>query len=477
MKKNALFLAVFICIALIMLSRPIVADPVDRPTALSIACARLLSNSESASFSVKTIELIHGSAGSPLFYYVHLNPDGFMIIPANDDLPPVIAYGFSETNSHKEEFIRFVTNDLEQRTRCIGSLPSTIIGKRHKSWENYLSSKPGQPGFQQWPEPGSTSTGGWLETNWTQDYPYNTLCPLDPLNGNRSIAGCPAVAMSMIVNFHQTTNQVVFTDADDYHHQYAGRNYWIDDDYQTIDFPSFPMLNVYLDTLMAHYLTSQPLTKNDKGAIVFACGVAARQVYTSSGSGTFGVDQAFDAYQKFNFSAASLLTDSDTSLYTHIAQNIMDTLPVHLAVVDQGWTMGHNVVVDGYNTDNYFHLNFGWGGGYNGWYLLPDEIPYGLTVIEGVIVDIIPDFPTDYLTQGPDNFSIYPNPTRGQAMLSTALKQVATLTVYSLSGIQVLQTTLPEGSSTFDFSALTPGVYLVTVSNQGTTIRSKLIRL
>jgi hypothetical protein len=51
--------------------------------------------------------------------------------------------------------------------------------------------------------------------------------------------------------------------------------------------------------------------------------------------------------------------------------------------------MGHNVVVDGYNTNDYFHLNFGWGGSYNGWYLLPDEIPYGLTVVEGVILDIL----------------------------------------------------------------------------------------
>ena len=67
---------------------------------------------------------------------------------------------------------------------------------------------------------------------------------------------------------------------------------------------------------------------------------------------------------------------------------MMDARPAHLAIVDPGWTMGHNVVVDGYNTDNYYHLNFGWGGSYNGWYLLPDEIPYGLTVIEGLIVDI-----------------------------------------------------------------------------------------
>jgi hypothetical protein len=49
------------------------------------------------------------------------------------------------------------------------------------------------------------------------------------------------------------------------------------------------------------------------------------------------------------------------------------------------------MVVDGYNTDGYYHINFGWGGSYDGWYLLPEELPYDLTVIEGVIVDIIND--------------------------------------------------------------------------------------
>lgn len=68
-------------------------------------------------------------------------------------------------------------------------------------------------------------------------------------------------------------------------------------------------------------------------------------------------------------------------------------LPVHFAVLDPGGGSGHNLVVDGYNTDDDFHLNFGWGGSSNGWYLLPDEIPYSLTQVEGAIVDIeFPDF-------------------------------------------------------------------------------------
>jgi hypothetical protein len=49
------------------------------------------------------------------------------------------------------------------------------------------------------------------------------------------------------------------------------------------------------------------------------------------------------------------------------------------------------MVVDGYNTGGYYHINFGWGGSYDSWYLLPNELPLELTVIEGVIVDIIHD--------------------------------------------------------------------------------------
>jgi hypothetical protein len=337
--KKITILFLFLAIALLLLNNlTATANSIDERTALSVARARLVRDCQVSSFSIKTIEQFTGQQGNLLFYLVRLDPVGFIIVSADSDLPPVIAYGYSTTSGHTEDFIRFVTNDLEKRTACLVKLPQSILEKRHAAWMQYLTGNYGQPMFQQWPEPGTTSTGGWLETNWTQNDPYNSMCPLDPLNGDRSIAGCPSVAMGMIVNFHQTTNQVNFTDADDYHHVYAGRNYWIDDDYLPIDFPSFPMLNVYLDTLKAHYFNAQPLTKNDKAALVFACGVAATQVYTSTGSGTFGVNQAFDAYRKFKFSTTELLHDTDTNLYTKMAQNMMDTLPVHLAVVDPGLT-------------------------------------------------------------------------------------------------------------------------------------------
>ena len=63
-------------------------------------------------------------------------------------------------------------------------------------------------------------------------------------------------------------------------------------------------------------------------------------------------------------------------------------------------------MVDGYNTDEFFHLNFGWGGNSNGWYTMPPtSAPYNLTVIEGIVLDIIGNNP---------HVSINENPNQGE---------------------------------------------------------------
>jgi hypothetical protein len=315
-----------------------------------------------------------------------------------------------------------------------------------------------------------------VKTNWHQDGPYNLFCPLDPQNGNRSIAGCPAVAMAQIVNYYQTTNGVTFTDEDDYYHNYAGRQYWIDDDYATVDFPSFPMLNAYLDTLGVHYQNSIPPTDNDKAALTFACGVAAIQVFTSSGSGTFGVGQAYDAYQKFNFSGSVLLTEADTNVYTRMAQNVANAMPVHLAVVDSTWSTGHNVVVDGHNSENYFHLNFGWGGSANGWYLLPDEFPYSLTVLEGAIVDIVPN---NVGIRNPEineeNLCMLsPNPAADFVKIQLPEQTACELIIIFSDGRTAGKYRCKNGDM-LDISHLNRGIYFVHCTAKGKKITEKLI--
>lgn len=330
----------------------------------------------------------------PLCYVFRLIPQGYLIVTGSYELPPVIAYSFTsdyDEGTDSNPLYLLLYHDLTTRLKNIQLIPELIIKERHLQWESYINGIYIDSGrFEQWPPEGSTPTGGWLRSNWHQGAPYNNFCPLDLSHGGtRSVAGCPAVAMAKILNYHNTTMDVVFDDSDDYYHNYLGNQYWIDNNYVTYDFPSFPQLNSHLSTLQSHYESQIPPTDNDKAAITFACGVAARQVYATSGSGTYGVNQAYQAYQRFNCSTIELLYPTHPDLYDRLLNNMKDALPAHLAVVNPTWTAGHNLVVDGYNTNNYYHLNFGWGGAYNGWYLIPDELPYSLTVIEGVIVDIL----------------------------------------------------------------------------------------
>ena len=131
-------------------------------------------------------------------------------------------------------------------------------------------------------------------------------------------------------------------------------------------------------------------------------------------------------------------------------------------------------MVDGYNTDDFYHLNFGWGGSYNGWYLLPDEIPYGLTVIEGAITDI--GFPPINTRVGPSSndwyldVSLYPNPSCNKVHISVTLDKP------SETGIDVLTNSgkklysfftghLSKGKHTFSVDlnqipGISPGFYI-----------------
>jgi hypothetical protein len=230
---------------------------------------------------------------------------------------------------------------------------------------------------------------------------------MDLVAGARSVAGCPAVAMAQIVNYHARLNGVHFDDADDYYPNLGGNQFWIDDGYLTRGFPPWPQLNTRLTTLFSNYFNGTTPTDMSKAALVYACGVAAHQVYSASVSGTYGVAQAFDAFQKFNCTTADLLDGNDPNLAARLSQNMMDAFPAHLAVVNAGWTIGHNLVVDGYNTDQFYHFNFGWGGSSNGWYQLLSGMPYELNVIEGLILDIMiqPCAPMDATCDGLVNWT------------------------------------------------------------------------
>jgi len=482
--KNNYFKCLLIIVIIFALQFTTLAKQVNQTEASTIAKNYLEKFGKSENFSLQTCHEIN-SENIVLCYLFDILPQGFIVISANTFLPPVIAYSFENnyiTTSETNPLLNLLKTDLTSRLNYVSNSGQLVAQKNEIKWKTLLKYDQKlqlDTTFQQWPATGN----GWIKTNWTQDSPYDDFCPMDPVTSTRSIAGCPAVAMSQIINFHKTTNNTHFDDNDDYYHNYSGRQYWIDNDYATHGFPSFPQLNLYLDTLNDHYINSIPITSNDVAALTFACGVAATQVYTSSGSGTFGVSQAYQAYQRFSCSTAVLLDTTDTNLFARLSQNMKDALPAHLAIVNASWTSGHNVVVDGYNTDNYYHLNFGWGGSYNDWYLLPQEIPYNLTVIEGVIVDIMKSTTNVINAEKEKNeITVYPNPfvENTNISFSSETESNMELKILDISGNVVklipIQKTKEKQSISLSLENCNPGFYFYRLSIGNVIHTGKLVK-
>ena len=318
---------------------------------------------------------------------------------------------------------------------------------------------------------------GLLNSHWTQDFPYNQLCPRDPVNGNAySLAGCPAIAMGQIINYLRTTQDTRFTDDDDYNHYYAGRNYVIDNDWASLKFPSFPMLNEMLDSIDATFERGEELSDELAAALVFACGTALTQVYTSQSSGTFYVDQAYEAYQRFGFTDCMLIREPDSTMYATLISNLQAGYPAHLAVENPAGTVGHNVVVDGYReSDGKFHINFGYGGTLDNWYDIPDpNFYYGMTKVEGIILNIIPSMGPltvhESIAQQP--LEVYPNPVSDILFIKNLPCETVEYSIFNLMGQEM---TTGSSSGTISVAGMEKGLYFLQVKGEGACETAKFV--
>jgi hypothetical protein len=418
------------------------------------------------------------SNGVAKAFAVNISKGGFIILPADERLCPVLAYSFSGSYDQGAEewqiFQAILLSDIAKREQLADERNWSISSSRAALMEGSKRIRD----FEQWPPEGTTTTGGWLETNWGQSAPYNALCPVDLRSNKRCVTGCPATAMSMILNYNQNIRGIRFGEDDRYFNNYGvGNQYMFDDAHIEHEFPSFDELNEYLIAIEAEFAIGQEISTVSKAALNFACGLAAQQVYSADLSGTYGIDQARDAWLRFGYDTVKLVYPEDTTILDQLKRNMMDGHPAQIGLVDgPPITCGHNVVADGYNTDEFFHLNFGWNGQANAWYRMPPEAaPYNLTSIEGIVLDIaawevhvaVPEIEDERL-------NVFPVPATNRIFVQIPEQAInQEVRIYSLDG-RLLLCTQNIRASGIDISKLPDGVYCLKI--EGFKI-SKLLKV
>lgn len=207
-----------------------------------------------------------------------------------------------------------------------------------------------------------------VTTKWNQGDPYNQECPMY-FNLGRSITGCVATAMAQVL-YYQRAKSVTETQADipaydaNTEHETYGRLH-----VEGIPAGSPIDWDNMLDTYGSGATAKQ---KTAVAQLMHYCGVAVEMDYTNSSSGAYSsmVPEAFKKYFGYGSSVRYVYAGNyndetwDALLYGELEEG----RPFYLSGHNKD--AGHAFVCDGYDGNHCFHINWGWGGSSDGYFLL-----------------------------------------------------------------------------------------------------------
>ena len=207
-----------------------------------------------------------------------------------------------------------------------------------------------------------------VTSRWNQDSPYNDLCPIDPLYGKHSATGCEATANAQIMNYYKYPDATKAAIP-----AYQTYTYGMNLDGIPANIP------IDWDNILDIY--DESATEAQRQAIaqlMMLCGYAAEMDYTFEGSGAYTSDAALALYTIFGYDknisverrAYYRAAEWDELIYNELQER----RPVQYSGVTA--IEGHAFIVDGYDGDGLYHVNWGWGGDCNGYFLLSVLDPY-----------------------------------------------------------------------------------------------------
>lgn len=205
-----------------------------------------------------------------------------------------------------------------------------------------------------------TPVAPMVSTHWWQVTPYNHYCP--EVNGTACATGCVATAMAQVMYFHKwptgsTTSIPGYTSRNGLHKNLAALD--------PIKFNWSAMTSSYSSTY------SGTDAETAVARLMQYCGWSLQMNYNASSS-AYNAAIADALKTHFGYDGSASFVQRHHYTYQQWVDLIYSELAAGRPVILGGQSMGggHSFVCDGYDTDDYFHINWGWGGNDDGYYRL-----------------------------------------------------------------------------------------------------------
>ena len=282
--------------------------------------------------------------------------DGFVIVSGDDSLTELVGYSDS------------------------GSFDPDNMPDNMRSWlqaySGYVASVQAGDSKAKRQQLGNVTTivvRPFVTTEWNQGEPYDRLTPLLD-NGAHCATGCVATAMAQVMKYYEWPERG------------EGSNSYEYDPYGTLsmDFSQ----SVYdwenmLDIYSSYYEEGNIVPEYNDGQagavakLMYDCGISVNMMYGgSSGAYDPAIPNAFKSYFKYKSDIYYRDNMSSKEFMDVLLSELDEKRPV--LICGAGLGGGHAFVGDGYDSNNFVHINWGWGGYSDGYFNVNYLDPEGL---------------------------------------------------------------------------------------------------
>ena len=325
--------------------------------------------------------MVHGQLLAQPNYFIFntIGKQGYVIVSGDDRTTPILGYidsGSFDPNNIPENMKAWLEN-YDRQIRALDELGITGEGLNA-------------------PRPTRNSISPLVTTHWNQDEPYWEQCPvfmdLDE-NGDTiremSYTGCVATSMAQVMNYYKYPLYCTQTIPS------YEMTYYYNGEYGIADTDPLPPIMFDWDNMKDNYTGAETQAEKDAVAwLMLYAGCAAHMNYGVNASSTSDpyIPTAFNEY--FNYDAKLVYrSDYEQADWEElIYQELFAGRPI-IYNGRSGTGGGHSFVCDGYAYGDYYHINWGWGGLGDGYFVLSVLNPYAgggvasVTSAEGYNID------------------------------------------------------------------------------------------